>query len=454
MLTFTYEFQETLSASPYGAFFPEERLFFDIETTGLSPKMHRVYLIGCLYRKDNRFILQQFFADSSDAEEEVLLSFCRLLEKFSGLISFNGQHFDQNFLQQRMHFYGEEEKKHFFSDHTSELEQGAERLSTLSHWDLFLLTRPFAKILGLENAKQKSWETFLGIHRKDLFSGGELISVYQDYLMTKKEEALTLLLLHNREDVLYMPKLLPLLAYPALFQGHFSVSSFTEHCYQNYTGKEERELLIHLIPQFPLPKGFTKIGETAGFMVTESNPDNPQEPSGTFHTPNTVITPDTVITPSTVITPDTVITPSTVTTPCTIILRIPLKEMTLKYFYSDFKDYYYLPKEDCAIHKSVAAYMDPAHRKKATASTCYTKKADTFLPYFQRKKKCPAEIIEPSQGISNPNLSVQPTLFYCQQPKGQSFVTLEEWKAIVAEEQGHAFLKEYVLSALEDLNFS
>ena len=61
-------------------------------------------------------------------------------------------------------------------------------------------------------------------------------------------------------------------------------------------------------------------------------------------------------------------------------IAIPLYEGTLYHFYKDYKNYYYLPGEDTAVHKSVGIYVDPAHRQKATAATCYTKKTGLFLP--------------------------------------------------------------------------
>ena len=36
------------------------------------------------------------------------------------------------------------------------------------------------------------------------------------------------------------------------------------------------------------------------------------------------------------------------------------------------KNYYYLPEQNCAIHKSVAAYVDKSRRTAATKNTCYT----------------------------------------------------------------------------------
>lgn len=38
----------------------------------------------------------------------------------------------------------------------------------------------------------------------------------------------------------------------------------------------------------------------------------------------------------------------------TATLKVPLIEEELKYFYANYKDYYYLPEEDVALHKSVA----------------------------------------------------------------------------------------------------
>ena len=73
-------------------------------------------------------------------------------------------------------------------------------------------------------------------------------------------------------------------------------------------------------------------------------------------------------------------------------LRVPLYEEEMKYFYSNYKDYYYLPIEDVAIHKSVSSYVDKEHRIPAKASTCYTRKISSFLqewsilfePFFKR----------------------------------------------------------------------
>ncbi len=61
-------------------------------------------------------------------------------------------------------------------------------------------------------------------------------------------------------------------------------------------------------------------------------------------------------------------------------LCVGLYEGELRFFYPNYCDYYYLPMEDRAIHKSLAEFVDKSHRKKATAKTCYQKVSGIFLP--------------------------------------------------------------------------
>ena len=57
-----------------------------------------------------------------------------------------------------------------------------------------------------------------------------------------------------------------------------------------------------------------------------------------------------------------------------------ITEEELKHFYKDYKNYYYIPEEGQAIHKSVAAYVDTSFKEKATKENCFTKKKGDFLP--------------------------------------------------------------------------
>ena len=70
-------------------------------------------------------------------------------------------------------------------------------------------------------------------------------------------------------------------------------------------------------------------------------------------------------------------------------LLLPLREDTLYYYFSDYKNYYYLPEEDQAVHKSVAAYVDKQFRQQAKAETCYIRQEGLFLPQ-------PEEVLSPA----------------------------------------------------------
>ena len=63
-------------------------------------------------------------------------------------------------------------------------------------------------------------------------------------------------------------------------------------------------------------------------------------------------------------------------------LKVPVYEEEMKYFYANYRDYYYLPTEDVALHKSVATFVDSEHRMQATAATCYTRKHSQYLPQW------------------------------------------------------------------------
>ena len=57
-------------------------LFFDIETTGLSASSSYLYLIGCIYYKENSWHLKQWFSDSIDEEKEIITLFFEFLKDY------------------------------------------------------------------------------------------------------------------------------------------------------------------------------------------------------------------------------------------------------------------------------------------------------------------------------------------------------------------------------------
>lgn len=300
-------------------FFQKDCIFFDIETTGFSPASGTLYLIGCMYQKEHTLYMEQFFAEHPSEEQMLLEHFSDLLSDFQTMISFNGLGFDIPYLKAK---YATYQIQTDFSD--------------WKQLDIFKEVGNLKALLSLPNYKQKTIEQFLGISREDSFTGGELIRVYKNYIQNKSDKSEHLLLLHNFEDVLGMLDLLPILSYKNILNGQHSFMETSISPYTTYEGETKQELIITLKNECPLP----------------------QRVSAKHH--DFYLTLDKEVSR----------------------IRIPIFEGELRFFYPNCKDYFYLPKEDMAIHKSVAEFVDKEFRQKAKACNCYTRKTGAFLPQY------------------------------------------------------------------------
>ena len=332
-------------------------LFIDIETTGLSPKNSDIYLIGAAYKAGENWNIIQFMAESQLEEERILSAFSDFVRGFKKLVHYNGDRFDIPFLQAKYEGY-----------------KLSDPLADMVSFDIYKAVKPYKTQLGLPDCKQKTIELYLGINREDKYDGGKLIAVYQEYVATGSQDNLKLLLLHNFEDVKGMLRLLPMLYYDAFFrqfqnmprisvrtdedidEGNYCSESegtlparavkVSANRYRDYNGVEKSEVFMKLRLPFELPSSLA--GNLDGCYFKSEGDE--------------------------------------------ATLRVPLFETELKYFYSNYKDYYYLPQEDMAIHKSLAEFVDKNFREKARPENCYTKKEGQYLiewdlvfaPFFKR----------------------------------------------------------------------
>ena len=300
-------------------------LFFDIETTGFSKDNTILYLIGCGYFIENGFQFIQWFNDDGTSEEEILLAFHDILkQKDWQLVTFNGNSFDIPYL-----------KRHY---ELNELPCDIENFPSL---DFYQFLKPFQSLFQMTHGKQKDWEHFLELYREDIYDGGQLIAVYKEYLMNKEEALLHNLLLHNEEDLLGMKYLLPLFSYRMLLSKDLSLIKVSpgESLFEKGTGSIAISCKLPLA--LPKPLNFST---SIGSISTNKN--------------------DSSI----------------------LIISLPYIEETLKHFFKDYRNYYYLPEEDRAVHKSVGCYVERKYRRAAKASTCYIKKEGIFLPIPKTQK--------------------------------------------------------------------
>lgn len=184
--------------------------------------------------------------------------------------------------------------------------------------DLYLQLSLCRTLLKLEHMRQPDLEQFLypDSHRT-YRDGGACIPLYRAYCRRHKPETAEILLGHNREDLEGLLKILPALSYVRLLRGDFHAE----------TAELTEEGLIcrcRLHEALPKPVSFQK---EDCFLSGED-----------FRLS---------------------------------FLLIPSLGR-LKQHYEDYENYYYLPREDMAIHKSLAGCLEASLRIPATRQTCYT----------------------------------------------------------------------------------
>ncbi|MEE1008852.1 MAG: ribonuclease H-like domain-containing protein [Agathobacter sp.] len=298
---------------------PDNSIFIDIETTGFSAKYSYIYLIGTAHIENDNIITNQFFAPTPANEPDILKAFISAIADFDTIITFNGQMFDIPFIESKCQDYNINCP-----------------LKEHPQIDIFKEIHPIKTLLNLENYKQQNLETFLNIYRKDSLSGKELIDCYKEYIKKPTEDARNLLFLHNYEDIIHLPSLYSLLNYSEFLNTSQEISDYCINEYKAINNTTCKELIIELKNNIFIPKEITYRFDNIYLLL------NPSKST----------------------------------------LRIPIYNGVLKHFYSNYKDYYYLPDEDMAIHKSIATYVDKDHRKKCTAKNCFTKKDGSFLPQY------------------------------------------------------------------------
>lgn len=302
----TYTFEESISIG--GTCItdnPDDILFFDIETTGLSPERSKLYLIGYGFRSGNKTVTELIFNDDGHSEKEMLSHFSEKLSHYKYLVSYNGETFDIPYMRYKLKSY--------------DIKDDALSIQSI---DVYKTTRKYKKLLGLDCVKQIDVEMISGFKRSSYISGGELINAYRSYIKSRSEKLLADMLTHNHDDI----------------RGLMSICNF-----YNLSRLSDTHHLTGIINQADCVE------------FTCSCPDIPcriafQNDYIFFGAHKNIIT-----------------------------IRAKKYTGTLKHYFKDYKNYYYLPLEDMAIHKSMAVYVDNEHKQKATKETAYIAKASCFL---------------------------------------------------------------------------
>lgn len=364
--------------SPALSMLTDDRIpyFFDIETTDLSPTSGYCYLIGSLLKTPEGWLFRQWFAENADDEPAILNAFTETLCPEQILIHYNGSSFDIPFLGVRCRFHK-----------LTNLLPGPK--DTI---DLFHKLSICRKLFALENRKQPTMEQLSGFKRTDQYDGGLLIPFYGEYVARyrfdapRAEELLGYLLLHNHDDILGLATLPALIPYTRL-------SDITLSDIQS-TVVDGSVILSARVP-YCFPKSLRKVFPMPAVpeeCVRCKSEEKDATSSATVPTNATISADATIASPespegvdSTIVEqyagncPDTCFSMISLTDDL-VRITLPLYYAAPYFFFPNYKDYYYLPLEDKAIHKSLATFVDKAHRTPATKQTARQKHPGVFLP--------------------------------------------------------------------------
>lgn len=175
---------------------PDEILFFDTETTGLSGGTGTLaFLVGCGTINAEGLTVRQFLMRDYNEEIYVLKAFQALLQKAKMIVTFNGASFDVPLLQSRFTMH-RLHKEIFFPPHL----------------DLLHIARRVYR-LRIGRCTLTSLETqVLGETRTDDMPGSQVPETYFKFLKTGNMAVLEPVLQHNASDIVSLIKLLYTLA--------------------------------------------------------------------------------------------------------------------------------------------------------------------------------------------------------------------------------------------------
>ena len=337
---------------------PRRPLFFDIETTGLQPAGCYIYLIGCLTDTPEGLRFRQWFAENADEEPALLTAFCESIEADNILVHYNGTTFDIPFLNARIRY------------RNLPLTMPRKEDSI----DLYRYLTPCKKLFGLDNRRQPTLEKLAGYDRTDPYDGGTLISFYTEYVARcrfdhgRAAELLDSLLLHNSDDILGLSQLASLLPYCMIADLPFGRLTQSE---------EDGIFTITADLPYALPKPFRKVLPLpeipeACRVDTSANIDmyagcGTDAAAASLSSPFPEADSDGYFA-------DLLLSDNR------LRLQVPVYKMAPYFYFPNYKDYYYLPVEDKAIHKSLAAVVEKQYRKPATRETARQQKNGSFLP--------------------------------------------------------------------------
>jgi uncharacterized protein YprB with RNaseH-like and TPR domain len=169
---------------------PDNVCYLDIETTGLNSSP--LFLVGMLYRTEQRFVVDQLFARDYGEEKPLLEFLSPYLERFGAIVTFNGRSFDVPYIADRMTVLG------------------VNRPRLDEHVDLLPVARRLVGRKTPDHKLQTLEKYLLGSKRIDDTPGYRIPELYHDYVRNGDPAEIAGIIEHNRIDLISMVRLVML----------------------------------------------------------------------------------------------------------------------------------------------------------------------------------------------------------------------------------------------------
>jgi hypothetical protein len=313
----------------FPGFDKEQILIYDIDTTSFEAANGCVFLIGVLYYQNDELQFLQLFSESIDEEAMIIEKFFDIAENYKVLLSYKGESFDIPFIGKRIYALKQNELyRRFTALRSRSFDLAGEIMSVKS-------------CLGLSSTKLDYLRKKCGQQVPERVSGENISKFYVEHIAAAKlKKLLETTGSAGNHDMIgeYRPK--PIIDELAHIKPDSGDRFLTDILYRNKENIESLIYLLRLSRLFTMRKGCFNTGiinnnDTIEFAITVKDYE----------------------------------------------LTIPIScfNLTLKQFYPNYKDYYYFPAEDMAVHKSIAEFAASGSKKKATAKTAYRNVEGRFI---------------------------------------------------------------------------
>lgn len=315
----------------------QQILIYDIDTTSFEAANGCIFMIGVMFFKDENLCVRHYFSEKIPEESIIIEKFIELAEGFRYLLSYKGESFDIPFIGKRLY----ELQK--YTDAAEKLKSLYTRLQSIRSRsvDVFNEINPIKSHLGFSSTKLDYLRGKLGQKVPERISGENISKFYVEHIAACKLKKLQEI---SRAEgnvgfiAEYEPK--PVLDELAHINPNSGDRFLKDVLLRNRENMEAVLYIMKLSHLFAMRRGEFSTEIKACFsnisvMIRERD----------------------------------------------FSLELPLKTMRLdlKQFYMNYKDYYYFPAEDMAVHKSLAEFADSSSKKKATIKTAYRRVSGEFV---------------------------------------------------------------------------